>query len=426
MKRFWSVLLILTMLTGFALADEATPTDVDVTPEAVAAEAPAELEEAEAPETPEAPDEPEEPEEPEPEARRFAVGYVALPAGTMLFADEAMTVPYGVLAEDAVGYRTGEHAVRIAVDGEAVLVYTLKGEPAEAPGGEADAVFEGFALINAVLAAEEPAEPAQPAVPETEQPEAAAGPAEQPETATGTEPPMEAEPVPTEVPEPQPEEQPEQRALPAEPVREPWQAAPAVTAEQTGEGEVTFTITPAGEAEKYSIYEIAGDGSAVFVRNISTVVYVLKDVAEGEHLYRVQARRTVNGVTVKGDWCEPVSVTVGKPEPAAEAPQAEEAPETEEPDDGIRIEDGSFILATADYEITFTPCEGGVGAVKYTQIHEARTVTIPAEVRGNPVLYIGEGFMDGNAAVESVILPATIRELKDAAFRNCANLLFGN
>ena len=445
MKRFLSLMMALAMLTSLAMADEATPTDVteaSPAPETV----PETVEELAETKQPAEPVTTETPAEPETAAPVFAAGYVAIPAGTRLFADEAMTVLYGVLAEDAVGYRAAEHAVWLSFDGEAVLVYTVKGEPSEAPAGEADATVEGFGLVNAVLAADELPQPAEPKSEEpkataepTMQPEATAEPDEQPQATAEPEKPVEEAAQPEDS-EPQPEEE----AAPAEPFREDWQAAPAVTAEQTGEGEVTFTITPTAEAEKYSIYEVLPDGEAAFVRNVSTVVYTLKDVAAGEHLYKVQARKTINGATVKGDWCEPVGVTVGPWEqpmeeppveetaPAEEtaqpeeAPISEEAPEDAKPDDGIRAENGSFILATADYEITFTPCEGGVGATKYTQIRAARTVTIPAEVRGNPVLYIGEGFMDGNAEVESVILPPTVQELRDAAFRNCVNLLFGN
>lgn len=74
--------------------------------------------------------------------------------------------------------------------------------------------------------------------------------------------------------------------------------------------------------------------------------------------------------------------------------------------------DGDFL-----YEKTYSGC---ICITGYTGT--AKTVTIPAEMDGSPVVEIGESAFEDNTSITSVILPETLEKIEDSAFSGCSGI----
>lgn len=73
-------------------------------------------------------------------------------------------------------------------------------------------------------------------------------------------------------------------------------------------------------------------------------------------------------------------------------------------------------------EFTFVLNADGTGYVVSAYNGQAASVTVPDWHNNLPVVAIGEGAFQGNAALKTVSLPSTVTVIGKAAFKNCTGL----
>ena len=90
----------------------------------------------------------------------------------------------------------------------------------------------------------------------------------------------------------------------------PWQAAPVLDViKQIGANTLTLRWSHPYGVEGVNLYELK-DGAYVYLANVRSNEYQLKNVSEGNHIYMVRPAKLVDGKAQRGNASEALSITV--------------------------------------------------------------------------------------------------------------------